>query len=263
MTTSRLVREGVALIRDVEVLAAAAATELMIQPRRDRWTHLPLCVLDAVFSINARYSGVARACHAYADHSGAADPLLPVTAAGAIIGTDREQPVHVLARLGRQMGPERFAADVVCHRGRTSARGGVLKAEAAIRYAEVLASAQVRCLGDVAQLLGEPARMAEIEQQLVLVPGHGSGARLSYLWMLAGNNDRVKVDRMLLRWLCRHLGKPVEAADATMLVAGLAERVGHTAWEIDHAIWRYESGRQKHDCRNLRQPRPPAPGCTR
>lgn len=49
---------------DMDCLGAAAAAELGIQSRGHRWTHLPLCVLDAVFSINARYTGVIRVCHA-------------------------------------------------------------------------------------------------------------------------------------------------------------------------------------------------------
>jgi hypothetical protein len=39
------------------------------------------------------------------------------------------------------------------NRSRTSTRGGILKADAAIRYAEILSDARVQRLGDVAALL--------------------------------------------------------------------------------------------------------------
>ncbi|MEV6900384.1 hypothetical protein [Amycolatopsis sp. NPDC051372] len=219
------------------------SAELTIEPRGVRWTHLPLCVLDAVFSINARYSGVLRVCRAYADHDALVDPMLPAAAADTVLGTDREHPVEALADLGRQLGAERVAGEVLRNRGRTSPRGGILKAAAAIRYSEVLTNAGVQRIGDVAELLADSDRLAETELQLAKLPGHGAGARLSYLWMLAGDDNHVKPDRMVLRWLQRHLDRPVTVPEARELLAALADCLRRTAWEVDHAVWRRESGR--------------------
>jgi hypothetical protein len=59
----------------------------------------------------------------------------------------------------------------------------------AIRYAEILSAAGVQHLGDVKVLLANPDVLAKIESALRTVPGHGSGARLSYLWMLTGDDS--------------------------------------------------------------------------
>ncbi|HEV2778257.1 MAG TPA: hypothetical protein VGX25_02550 [Actinophytocola sp.] len=227
---------------DVQVLVAAAS-ELVITPRRKRWAHLSLCVLDAVFSINARYGGVVRVCHRHAEHAGLTEPLLPVADVDQVVGTGRKEPVIRFVELGHQLGPEHLAGQVLRNRGRTSARGGILKADAAIQYAQILATAAIRRLGDVAALLVSPDTLTEVEAALRTVPGHGRGAHLSYLWMLAGDDQHVKPDRMVLRWLTHHLGRDVDVPEARTLLTQIANHLGHTPWELDHAIWRHQSGR--------------------
>ncbi|MCP2098453.1 hypothetical protein LV78_006448 [Actinosynnema pretiosum] len=228
---------------ELSVLEAATA-ELTVEPRGERWTHLPLCVLDAVFSINLRYRGVIRVCNAYADHTGLPDRLLPADRAHEVIGTAREHPVDTLAEVGRSIGADDLAHRVLRNRGRTSTRGGVRKAEAALRYAETLAAEGVHRFADVSALLADPVRLAQVEAKLQLVPGHGAGVRLSYLWMLTGADDRVKPDRMVLRWLARHLDRAVSTTEATALLVALGERTDHTAWELDHAVWQHESSKR-------------------
>jgi hypothetical protein len=60
-----------------------AATGLDIRPRARRWAHLPVCVLDAVFSINARYTSTIAVCDRYAKRQGLVPNLVDVaTVAG-------------------------------------------------------------------------------------------------------------------------------------------------------------------------------------
>lgn len=227
---------------DVQILVAATS-ELVIRARGDRWTHLSLCVLDAVYSINARYGSVVRVCHRYADRVGLADRLLPAADIGQVVGTMREESVAAFVELGRRLGPDRLAGEVLDNRARTSTRGGILKAETAIRYAAILAGAGVQRLGDVAELLANPDVLAEVEGALRAVPGHGRGTRLSYLWMLAGDDQHIKPDRMVLRWISNHLGRDVGVPAACALLSQIADHLGRTPWELDHAIWRRQSGR--------------------
>ncbi len=136
-----------------------------------------------------------------------------------------------------------MAGEVLGNRGRTSTRGGILKADAAVRYTEILADAGVQRLGDLADLLADPDILAKIEGALRTVPGHGSGARLSYLWMLGGDDQHIKPDRMVLRWLSNHIGRAVGVPEARALLPQVADHLGCTPWELDHAIWRRQSGR--------------------
>ncbi|MEV5721841.1 hypothetical protein AB0L41_49005 [Amycolatopsis mediterranei] len=135
-----------------------------------------------MFSINARYTSTIAVCHRYAKHQGLVSHLVDVADFATVAGTTAEQPVDALAELGRQLGPDRFAADVLQNRGRTSTRGGVLKAEAAVRYAEVLAGSDVHTLDDVTTLLSDLTRLDAVESRLRAVPGNGRhDIRLSYL----------------------------------------------------------------------------------
>jgi hypothetical protein len=61
--------------------------------------------------------------------------------------------------------------------------------------------------------------------------------------MLAGDDQHVKPDRMVLHWIGRHLGRQVDVRTARELITATAQRLHHTPWELDHAIWRAESGR--------------------
>lgn len=239
-------REAMPTENDMTVLVRAAAA-LTVRRRGDlqRWTHLSLCVLDAVFSINAHYTGVRRACQRYAHYANLAEPVLPGYTVGRVIGTAREQAIDQLAKDGRDLGPKRFARDVLGHEGRTSPHGtSILKAEAAIRCAEILAAADVHVLGDVAALAHDSDRLAAVEDELRTVPGNGTNdVRLGYLWMNTGQDHLVKPDRMVLRWLTEQLGRRIDVPTARRLLSELAARLGCTSWEVDRAIWLARSGR--------------------
>jgi hypothetical protein len=89
----------------------------------------------------------------------------------------------------------------------------------------------------VTTLLADPARLTAVEDGLCAVPGNGAAdVRLGYLWMLAGDDEHVKPDRMVLRWLTHHLERPIDPAQARKLIAATAQRTGRTPWELDHAI---------------------------
>jgi hypothetical protein len=208
-----------------------------IPPRVNRWAHLPLCVLDAVYSIGAQYSGTARTVRAYATLEDLVHVVEPAQHVADGVFATHEQPVsHLRARIDRA-GPETFAARVE-NRQRTSPRGGVLKAEATRQYAHILATHGVERLADVTALLTRPEDVAAVERDLAKVPGHGGyGLRTAYLWMLAGDDLHVKPDRMVIGWLGSVLDRRPEVREASALVVEAAEKLQVTPWELDHAIW--------------------------
>lgn len=201
-------------------------------------------MLDAVYSIGSRYGAVVRVCRAYSEHA----RLDPVTVAhreiATVVGTYSEQPLERFVADVHAVGVDRFAGEVVRHRGRTSSRGGILKADAALRYAQTLLAHGVHHMGDLQKLVTDAERCDDVQAQLRRVPGNGVfDVRLNYLWMLTGDDDLVKPDRMVLRWLTRHCATPVDPATARDLLPAVAQVVECTPWELDHAIWRAESGR--------------------
>lgn len=220
-----------------------AAADLNVRPRTRRWAHLSLCVLDAVFSIGARYATTVRTCERYA--VAASLNSLDAADSPAVIGTVAEQPLSAFVGAASAAGIERFAQDVLQNQQRTSTRNGVLKAAAALRYAEVLVDGGVELYRDVPALFADEPRMAPLAERLRAVPGNGtSDVRLGYLWMLLGDDDAIKPDRMVLRWLGNVLGHAPSAQTARVLLAEAAASLGCTPWELDHAVWQAQRSRR-------------------
>lgn len=103
----------------------------------------------------------------------------------------------------------------------------------------------VHVLADATELLDAPERLRKVEREIAAVPGHGSGARAGYLWMLLGSDGHIKPDCMVLRWLGRVLARAVSTEEAVSQLREAARRIGCTPWELDHAIWRYERARRR------------------
>jgi hypothetical protein len=216
---------------------------------------LPLCVIDAVWSLGVRYAGVQRVVTRYCEHSRL--PKIRVDRRSLPLQSEQETIAAFCAKL-EQIGPEAAAAEVFGNRQRTSARSGVLKAEAVYRFALALGTHGLDCLQDVPAAAANP----HLEAIIRSIPGQGSGISLYYFWMLAGSDDFIKPDRMIRRFLESIIARPVSPSEAQHLVRGAAERLRllhpHlTPRLLDYEIWRYQrerdgDSRRTPTCRSSR-----------
>lgn len=228
---------------DVSTLVAAARG-LTIQPRQRRWTHLSLCILDAVHSMDAHYDRIVMPiCWRYVALADLVDPLLDVDRVHTVIGTGQEQPLAAFANWATELGEERLAGVLDNGQRTWRRRNAPYKARADIEYAETLVAHGINNLTVAGEVLIDDDRRHVVEGDLARVPGHGSGARRDYLWMLIGDDWHIKPDRMVLRWIARHLGRRVDVVDARNLICAAAEGLGATPWALDHAVWQHTSGR--------------------
>lgn len=204
------------------------------QPRERRWTSLSLCITDAVWSIGASYDRVVvPLVRNVASKLGADRPTIP---AADPIGDD-PLPVTRLTELGVDELTE------LTNQQRTSTRGGILKSDAVLHHARIFADHGVATMADAIAVFPDTARFDALDAALRAIPGEGAaGVRRGYLWMLIGQDDLIKPDRMVLRWLAHH-GVAVDPSGARQVVAQLVPalclRLGRdvSAWEIDHAMW--------------------------
>lgn len=131
----------------------------------------------------------------------------------------------------------------ITNRQLTSTRNGPLKAAVALQQARLLQSFDVTNLADAQNLLKAQEQTHPVDEALRVLPGEGQyGIRRGYFWMLVGDDDRVKPDRMVLRWLRAHgadLRSPAHAADLLSKISAHLTASGRpvSAWEVDHAIW--------------------------
>ncbi|WP_082934551.1 hypothetical protein [Mycolicibacterium mucogenicum] len=202
--------------------------------RERRWVSLSLCIADAVWSIGAHYDNVVvPLVRRLATRFGVEQPTIPMT-----------EPLDAdplpLAELAELSVDELIS---LTNRQNTSTRDGIRKAHAVLRHIHAFRSHGVGDLGDAIALFGDDERFAAMNADLRKIPGEGAHAvRRDYLWMLIGQDDLIKPDRMVLRWFRRH-GVTVDPVGARDLIAALVPAVSAglkrpvTAWEIDHALW--------------------------
>ena len=202
---------------------------------------LPLCVIDAVWSIGVRYGGVKNVVARYSAHYA--------------LEHDENRHEHSVAELTLAMeekGVAWFAEEVFRNAQRTSTRGGILKAEAVYRFAAILKRHGMYTIQDIPKIDWYENLRNEIQrpyaQEILSIPGQRSGISLSYFYMLTGSSGLVKPDRMVYGFLRETLNRQVSDADAQHLLSYASQRLNSDFPELtprllDHQIWKYQSGR--------------------
>jgi hypothetical protein len=199
---------------------------------------LPLCVLDAVFSIGVRYEGTRRTVISYCDYF----KIARIRDDKTIIPTksDQEAISSFLARV-ESVGIQRFTGEVLMNRQRTSSKNGILKSEASLLFARALKSKGVDYLQDVPPLISNDA----FEGKIKAIPGQGSGISLRYFFMLAGSDDFIKPDRHIKDFIRIGIGVTPNLDQSQSLLYKVAMKLKskHTHLTprlLDNLIWNFQ-----------------------
>ena len=225
----------------VEAKAVAAAIERRIPDLASSrlgdefyYCSLPLCVIDAVFSIQARFTAVQAVVRRWCEYQSPKWEIGPRPC-------HRSHGVGEFLRLTESRDLLDLAANVYMNRGRTSSRSGILKAEAVRRYCVALRASGI---DDFADMRRED-RVSAAWEEIRTIPGHSSGVAFGYFRMLAGDEDIIKSDTRLRAFVTEALDAPSrvgarQAHDLIMEAYGaLNPRVpGLTPRNLDYAIWR-------------------------
>ncbi len=129
---------------------------------------------------------------------------------------------------------------------RTSSTNGILKAEAAYKFAVVLRDFGIDDFSDTSdQALNDKVRARAME-----IKGQGSGLSFDYFQMLAGSDGHVKADRMVRRFVADAIGaNGVHAYTAQALVLEACKSLKQdfpdlTPRLLDYEIWNYQRSRK-------------------
>jgi hypothetical protein len=227
---------------EVKLVAGFADKVLDLGPARlsDEYYYqsLPICVIDAVYSIGVLYVSVQRVVDRYCQYFN-----LPK------IRSDKEnlppkisqESISEFCQKIEEYGIEAFSDTIFNNKQRTSTKNGILKAEAVYRFATVLKRHNAEYLQDVPHLMAD----TKLESDIRDIPGQRSGISLQYFFMLAGSDDLIKPDRMILRFLQSILGRAIGLSEAQLLLASAANHlVGKypclTPKLLDYEIWKYQ-----------------------
>jgi hypothetical protein len=86
---------------------------------------------------------------------------------------------------------------------------------------------------------------AQFESDIRNIPGQTYGTSLKYFFMLAGEENMVKPDRMILRFLWRVIGNQASQQNAQAWLSQALQILNRTyptltLRKLDHEIWKYE-----------------------
>lgn len=168
--------------------------KLTVQGKKDPnetfYKSLPICIIDAVFSIGVNYKSVEKATNTFMKHFGLRIPrTYPVENEYTISDFLRDMDTFASFDDAAKVG---FA-----NRQRTSSVNGILKAEACYHVAGVFKKHNIDTLAEFHAYPNKPALDADI----LKVKGQSSGIMLRYLYMLAGKADEVKPDRHMVNFM--------------------------------------------------------------
>lgn len=223
---------------NAEILAEACKQQLPLAhttlSQSYYYDSLPLCVIDAVFSIGVRYTSVQNVVQHYCDRYGLRQYNLQRDALG-----DTHTISELIAHI-TEYGVAKSADVLFCNHQRTSSRNGILKAEAVLRFTEVLQRYQIERLSDYRA----NGLCSDAEKEILAIPGQKSGLALRYFHMLAGDDTQAKPDRHVLRFLNNVLGQTVSVQQAYVLLTEAVERLQHayphlTVRLLDYTIWNH------------------------
>lgn len=164
--------------------------EKRTDPNETFYKSLPICIIDAVFSIGVKYQSVEKATNSFFNYFNLdISRTLPVeneyTISSFINDMDTFNSFEEAAEKGFN------------NRQRTSTTNGILKAEACYRVAEAFKKHNINTLDDFNSYPNKTA----LDLDILKVQGQGSGIMLKYLYMLAGKTNEVKPDRHMVNFM--------------------------------------------------------------
>ncbi len=194
----------------------------------DGYRSVPLCAIDSIFSIGVRYENVEKVVARYKEYW---------AGKGVIANSPEHTTRDFLVEFGRRTD---LASSLFENQQRTSTRNGILKADAVVKLLEVLGSPEfnIQTTDELKAHFGD----AKLDAAIRSLRGQASGVSAKYLFLLAGVEDAVKPDRMIIRFVSSAVGRRVTAIEAQELVVAASNELRKkfpqlTPRILDHAIW--------------------------
>ncbi len=200
---------------------------------------LPFCIIDAVYSLAARYSSTRNVVIRFCNIEGL-QRLRQIGSSYPDI-SDQYSVEQFDQSLSHYNDYGIIASELFDNRQRTSTRNGILKAEAVHMFSKVLLLHNVNYFQDIQKVI----QNNKFETDIYSIPGQTYGTALTYFFMLAGEENLVKPDRMVLRFLWRVVGNQSsqQSPHAWLSKALLVINETYpslTLRQLDHEIWKYE-----------------------
>lgn len=198
---------------------------------------LAFCIIDAIFSIGAKYSSTRKTVQRYCNYYN----LQRIRTTKEFSLSAEQHKTSDLINNINHVGVSYFAEKILCNRQRTSTKNGILKAEAVYSWTEILKNFGIETLQDFNNCIND-----NLKNDLSKIKGQGSGISITYLCMLCGNENFAKPDRHILNFLSNILGYTVDTYQAQSILRNITNTLKNELPNInirllDHTIWSYMS----------------------
>lgn len=217
------------------------------------YSYLPLCVIDAVFSIGVRYEGAKNVVKNVCSILKIPKVLFDRNNQSKI--NEQMSVSNFLKKIEGSNGKE-LANSLFKNHQRTSSKNGILKSEAVILFLKILQKFNVEYFWDINKIVNNEA----FEKEIKKIKGQSSGISLKYFYMLAGNDGLIKPDRWILKFLYDATGKKLnhdEAQETLVITAGKISEILNrkiSPFFLDNVIWKYQrvkSKRRNNKCQKF------------
>ena len=199
---------------------------------------LPFCVIDSVFSLGVNYEGTRRTVMRYCDYYGLQrirenKDNLPLK--------EQQESIESFIEKIQFLGVEKFTQEIFDNRQRTSTKSGILKSEAVLKFASILRKFGVNYFQDIPRVISDE----RFGREIMNIPGQTSGLSLRYFFMLAGSDEFIKPDRMILRFLEGALNRRASSGEAQKLVTNAVSNLRPSCPNLsprllDNEIWKFQ-----------------------
>ncbi len=202
----------------------------------------PICALDSIFSIGVRYGSVKKVVSNFLHWLGDLPMDTDITTS------------DVLDRIGTRTASE-LSAELKNYQRTDTHEQSILKSDAYMQFLQVMQRFTVETCDDIEMMTENQWFQSTIKS----IRGQSSGLSLEYLFILAGIESYVKVDRHITRFAETATGESDLTKEQIInLVRTAAKYMAHqkhpgmNARWLDHLIWTYQSNLKNHINRTIR-----------
>lgn len=194
-----------------------------VLPDEYHYKDLSLCVIDAVYSIGARYKAVQNVIMNFEEYM-----------------HSKEISIEAILNLNKTHSYKDLAKNIFKNEQLTSSRNGILKAEACLQVMRVLKKHDINNKNDFLNKMSK-----SIDDEICNVKGQGSGIMLKHLYMLAGDDNKVKPDRHIRKFVEQVTNKNLTDEEIQELFEKAKEVLKNrnnfmTVKLLDYNIWDYQ-----------------------
>lgn len=201
------------------------------------YNSLPLCVIDSIYSIGVKYESVKNVVSNFCEY----ENIQKYRDSKNVLTKIQEQyKVSDFLRKFKSFDFKLLAEDVFRNKQRTSTRNGILKSQAVVEFLGILYEQEIDTFQDLSKLNKNG------EKKILAIKGQKSGISLQYFYMLAGSDELIKPDRMILRFLEENIKRKILIEETLEIFKETCKALHDdhsiiiTPRELDNAIWNYQ-----------------------